>query len=225
VTGRVLEEGTGEGFQGAAVDAFGADGEPLGSILTDGSGRFRFQLSAPAQSFRIQARAFTYHAAYLDSLSVGDGETLVLEDLFLERVPIVLDPIGVEVDRPWVTRGAEWIRQGQLTGAGIFFAGAVLRVHGPPSLTHYIAERTGLDVVYNLTREPFLRSRDAANPCVHVQLNRWPVAGTRFKSLEGIPLETIAAIEVYETYREVPPDFGWDAGRCALVNIWTWDAY
>jgi hypothetical protein len=50
-----------------------------------------------------------------------------------------------------------------------------------------------------------------------------------FPSLDHVPLEWIAAIEVYESMRDVPPGRlqlgtqGFHA--CAVVNVWTWNSW
>jgi hypothetical protein len=56
-----------------------------------------------------------------------------------------------------------------------------------------------------------------------------------YPSLDDIPLERIAAIEVYPDMRDVPP--GWlqyipasgtgsnGAHPCGMINVWTWDSW
>jgi len=73
-------------------------------------------------------------------------------------------------------------------------------------------------------------------PRVGVQsIDRPPAGSARelremgFPSLDAIPLEWIAAIEVYENMRDVPPgrlQFAFSgAHSCAIINVWTWDSW
>jgi len=225
LTGRVLDEQTGNGIPSASVEVFDAEGSPLGTTTTEGSGDFRIQLPLSGGPFRLSARAFAYHAGSLDSLHVAQGETLPLGEIRLDRVPILLESVEVEAGRSWITRGEEWVRRGQLLGEGIFFAGALVALRDPPSLTHFLAEEAGLTVTYNFLHQPFLRSTDPVETCVRVQVDRWPVGTSPYRNLDGIPLDVIAAIEVYPTRHEVPPQLAWDADRCGLVNVWTWNRY
>ena len=173
----------------------------------------------------MDARAFAYHAGVVESLMVAQGETMVLGEIPLERVPILLGSVEVEAERGWITRGEEWVRRGQVLGQGTFFAGALVALRDPSSLTHFLAEEAGLTVTYNFMHQPFLRSLDPVESCVRVQVDRWPVGTSPYRNLDGIPLNVIAAIEVYPSRHEVPPELAWDAGRCGLVNVWTWNRY
>jgi hypothetical protein len=225
LTGRVMDAESGSGIPSASVEVFDAEGAPLVSTTTGSSGDFRIQLPVQGGPFRLDARAFAYHAGSLDSLQVAAGETLEVGEIHLDRVPILLESVEVEAGRSWITRGEEWVRRGQLLGEGVFFAGALVAMQNPSSLTQFLAEEVGLRVTYNFLHQPFLRSTDPMDNCVRVQVDRWPVGTSPYRNLDGIPLNIIAAIEVYPTRHEVPPELAWDAGRCGLINVWTWNRY
>jgi hypothetical protein len=247
VQGRVTDASNGDGIGAAAVELFREDGERVAIAFTDGGGRFQVRLPGGEAAVVLEAGAVGYLPAAYGPVSVPDGGALELPDLSLQPNPFVLDSLQVEGRRPRLTPGREWVRRHQLLGQGTFLAGAVLRALDPPSLTQHVAEESGLWVRHNTNYREFRATADhdplasganivnrfmqpfVSNPqCIHggivTLVNRWPLWRTGILSLDDIPLERIAAIEIYYDEREVPPGYAWDS-ECGLVNVWTWDSW
>jgi hypothetical protein len=238
VRGRVVDAETGDGITEAGVLA--VVGEVLvGTAITTAGGYFELRLSTSGEQVLLRASRQGYRTATIDSVAVGDRTTLDLPDILLEPSPIVLDEVLAETSRSRLTPGREWIRRNQLLGKGTFFSGAMLRQIDPPSLTRYLATETNLWVSYDERGNPSPLNPFAMSPCVTVLMNRWPISSeftvdgfterVGWPSIDEIPVEAIAAVEVYNDMRQLPPMLYFtlrgDAQTCGVVNIWTWDAY
>ncbi|MND09416.1 hypothetical protein D3C83_327200 [compost metagenome] len=47
-----------------------------------------------------------------------------------------------------------------------------------------------------------------------------------YRSIDEIPKSAIAAIEVYEDYKDRPPGYTWEGHPdCGLIQIWLWNAW
>jgi hypothetical protein len=256
LTGRVVSAETQEGIENAFVELLDADVERLAGVFTDRSGRFRVQVPVPTDSLTLVAGAIGYGSGSWAVPEAQENATIDLGTLELEIAPIALSPLELQVNRSRLTPGSEWVRRRQLLGKGRFFSGAVLGVLEPRSLSFYLAEETEMRVSYDMRGVPFLYN--PAADCTLVFVNEWPMnAGVTagiprpligvesidripistsledqylgFASLDHIPLERIAAIEVYEEMRDVPPgrlQFSTTGAHpCAIVNVWTWDSW
>jgi hypothetical protein len=229
IQGRVTDARTGAGIPTASVTAT-TGGLVAAGDLTNANGNFRIRLDAPGvYLLRISREGYT--STTLDSLRVLEGDTLALPDITLEPGPIVLDELRAAVPgrRP---RGQERVRQRQLLGQGVFVSGAMIASDQPRSLTWYLAEKAGLQIWYGprgMDLHPSLRAPGrGTRDCVVIQINHWPMGRLGFRSLDEIRLDMVAAVEIYPTFDEVPPEtmLIWDTNRqCGLVNVWLWNAW
>lgn len=236
VSGRVVDSESLTGIPVAAVQLFDEDGQPLDAVLTDAEGRFRIALDRRGGPFRLEADALSHTRASVDSLFVADGEILTLPDLVLAAAPIRLDDIVVEGQRSRITPGREWIRRNQLQGEGTFMAGAVIRAEAPTSLAWYVSEATDVWVRHNEVGEPSFQRPPGNWPrCVEILVNRWPInrdgidgaPPMGYRSIDDIPLDHIAAIEIYESYRQLPDGYIFIGSNpdCGIVNVWLWNSW
>lgn len=255
VTGRVVDAGSGGGAGQAIIELFDQDGEKVGVTVAGADGRFQVELVRPGGPFHLTAWAMSYHRATLDSLRVGETQRLDLGEIRLEAAPIPLDTLQVEVEG--LLRGRELVRRRQILGQGTFVSGAVIEQDDPYSLTQYLADAADIMVRYGsmsgartratdntrvreplllqrrpppaLTSLPYLYSPEAPNQCMHVTINHWPMEDSGYRSLDEIELSWIAAVELYNTPREIPQEklIGIDAQfkRCGLVNVWLWNSW
>ena len=238
IQGRVVDAESGEGIAGAGVLVIAGE-RLIGTAITGSTGLYALRIPETAGPLLLRASRQGYRTASLDSVTVPSGETVEVADILLQPSPIVLDEVRAEVRRSRLTPGREWIRQNQLLGKGTFFSGAMLRQLDPLSLTRYIADQVDLWVEYDGRGNPSFKNPFAFDPCVVVMLNRWPIYQTfdiddfsdtaGWPSMDEIPIEAIAAVEVYNDLRQLPPMLYFthrgDAQTCGVVNIWTWDAY
>lgn len=236
VRGRVVDAETGEGIAQANVVVTGQTGRAFFTTTVENGD---YELSLPEGGvFSIQVGRVGYRAAVADSLVVPDGTLFQMTTLALVPQPIVLDELNIR-GRRRLTPGREWIERRQALGKGAFFSGAVLAARNPVSLTRFLAEETGLYVRYSERGVPQV-TQSFGGGCVLLFLNEWPLNRTynigRYSEIVGlesmdlIPLDRIAAVEVYNNMREVPAGRLWfsDTGGahpCGVINIWTWDSY
>jgi len=237
IRGRVVDAESGAGITQVAVIA--AEGNTLlETALSNEEGEFEIRLNR-AGTVTLRATRQGYRARAIESIVVSAGESVVLPDLPLERAPIILEEVRAEAPQGRLTPGREWIRRRQLLGKGTFLSGSMLMELQPPSLTRFVADETNLWVEYDIRGVPRLKNPFAMNSCMAVYLNQWPLnreAGQgRFRevlgwpSMDEIPLENIAAVEIYNDLRDLPPGllfaYGGRPQSCGVINIWTWDAY
>lgn len=224
IVGRVVDGVTGEGVPTVSVEVRDSDDGILGTDVSGEAGLFRVLLAVGGGPFRLETTHMAYGESAVDSLFVGESEEVILPAIRLEPAPIALDPIVARAPPPpRVTRGQEWIRRHQLEGKGAFFAGAILEVLNPPSLTEYIAAQTGLSLSIGSRGQKGLWHPDSRNgeDCIVVRLNRWPLT----YPIDEIPIAGVAGIEVYKDAIDVPLGYAWDHGKCGLVNIWLWNSW
>jgi hypothetical protein len=234
VRGRVIDASTGEAVRQATV-AVMLDGRTVAGSLTDDRGHFVIMIGEPG-SYGVRASGPGYLPRDLAELSAQPGEEVTLSDIRLEPNPIVIDEITVEVRRGrGRLTGEDRVRIRQLYGEGTFIPGALLAVEQPSSLTQYLAERADLHVRYDFYGSPYLWSPIGPYHCLILQVNHWPMSALGYRSLDEINLRRIAAIEIYNTAAEVPPESQLQSfiedprycscGRCGLVNVWYWSSW
>jgi hypothetical protein len=227
IAGRVVDATRSEGVAFALVRVFGAVGAQLAATPADAQGRFRLEVPARDEPMRLTVETLFHLPFSVDSLRVARGQVLTLPDIVLEPDPIALGEVTVQVRRRGLVPGREWTRRNQLLGKGTFLPGAVVELAAGASLGAYIANQTRLWVRFDERGKAALHNpAGALSRCVDVLVNRWKLERTGFQSVDEIPRERIAAIEIYENERDIPPGY-WFDGRpgCGLVNVWLWNSW
>jgi hypothetical protein len=227
LTGRVLSSDSLTVIPAAFIQVFDQQGARVGTGLTTAEGLYQIQLATAGGPFRLQVDAFAFERSSVEVPRLLESQSLALDDILLIPAPIILEEIRVEADRPRLTPGREWVRKNQLYGKGTFLAGAMIALDAPRSLGRYIADRTELWVTYNARGEPLLYNpAGAMSRCVNVMVNRWELERTGYRSIDDIPADAIAAIEIYDNDRERPPGYYFE-GRpgCGLIQVWLWNSW
>jgi hypothetical protein len=231
VLGRVIDGVTGTPVPQAVV-ALQADGRTVGGTLADTAGYFSIVLpGADRYTLRITGRG--YEAFLLEGVQLSGPGAIDISQVALRPLPFAMDEILVEVRRGALPpKGQDRVLTRQLLGQGTFIPGAMIAVENPVSLTAYLAEKADLWVKHDQYGRPYLWSPVGPHHCLTVQVNQWPLEVTFYRSLEEIRYGRIAAVEIYNTPADLPPepqilDDTQDdrQGRCGLVNIWTWNAW
>jgi hypothetical protein len=63
--------------------------------------------------------------------------------------------------------------------------------------------------------------RIAGSRCTLVWVDEWYGRPRSLRFVDAIPVEDIAAIEIYRTYRDVPEELRIHVYPCGLINVWT----
>jgi hypothetical protein len=229
VSGRVVEAEGSKPVERALVEVFRIDIRPLAAAVTDSAGRFDIALPREGGTFRLTVSTLFHDTVTVDSLIVAPGETRTLGDIELRISPIPLDEVSVDVQRSKDSpKGRDWVRRNQQLGKGTFISGAVADHAAGRSLGAYIARETKLWPRYDMRGDvtSFINPGGAVSRCVQVLVNRWRIERTNWTSVDQIPREDIAAIEVYQNDRDLPPGY-WFDGRpgCGIVNVWLWESW
>jgi hypothetical protein len=201
-------------------------GTPVGSSSTDPDGRFRIT-AEDGGVYGLLVETLFHGPVTVDSLRVGRGEELALGDIELEPIPLALDELTVQVERRRLTPGREWVRRNQSHGKGTFLPGAVVALQAGASVASYVADQTRLWVRFDERGRPALiNPAGSLSRCVNVLVNRWRLERTGFLSLDEIPRSDIAAIEIYENERDLPPGYYFDGTPgCGVINVWLWNSW
>jgi hypothetical protein len=234
IRGRVVDVTTGNPIRQATV-AVQFDGRTVAGSLTDVGGEFVIVIQE-AGEYDVRASAPGYLTFDLNGLVAEVGDELSLTDIQLEPDPVALEGVSVEVRRDrGRMRGEDRVLLRQLRGEGTFVPGALLVLENPTSLTAYLAEVADLHVRYDFYGSPYLWSPVGPYHCLIAQVNHWPMVALGYRSLDDIALRRIAAIEIYNTAAEVPPEAQLitdtedprycPCGRCGLVNVWFWSSW
>lgn len=224
--GRALDAVSGEPLPAVRVTILNAGGRVLGRVESDTAGGFALELASPGR-----VRLLGERAGYLRSRSgqffVAAGEEVDLE-LRMSSAPMTLDPVFVTA-----RQGAARVRALELagfyereaSGFGRFLhrddigagrsanLGQVLRRQ--PGLDLYMA-RQGRQLVY------FTRSQMGVSgaPCIPVIF----VDGVKitYDDINHVVMpEDVAALEMYRSQGEMPPQFFSTEARCGLLLFWT----
>jgi hypothetical protein len=230
--GRVVDATTGAPVVQATVAVL-LDDRTIAGSLTDATGSFTIRLREEG-SFVIRATGQGYATLDMADVQVADRENLALGDLRLDLAPIVLEELILETSAGRA-RGQEKVRRRQLLGKGSFFSGAELVELRPRSLTEYLAQQADLEVRVDNWGFPYLWSPVGPHHCLVVQVNHWPLSTQGYRSLDEIRLSRVAAIEIYNTVADVPPEADliryteeprlFPEAKCGLVNVWLWLAW
>ena len=229
ISGRVLDGSSGEPrpVAFALIRLSDVRRGPVATAATDAEGRFSIPTPEDGGVFRLYIETLFHRPTTTDSLRIAAGESVTVPDILLEPVPFELDSLNVEVERPKLLQGREWVRQNQLLGTGKFLSGALVDMNAGRSLAGYISDHTKLWVRYDIRGHGMLLNPSGAlSRCVQVLVNRWRIERTNYTSIDQIPRRDIAAIEIYENDRDIPQGYAFD-GRpgCGIVNVWTWRSW
>jgi hypothetical protein len=226
VTGRVVSPDTVQVIAGAFIQVFDQADNRVVFGVTDAEGAYELTLGTEGGPFRLQVDAFGFARASLPLPPVRAEQTLTIPDIVLTPEPVILDGLDVQADQQRLRPGREWVRRNQQHGTGTFLAGAMIELDSPRYLSNYIADRTELWVGRSHQGESYLYNPRGFRRCVQVMVNRWPLGRSGYRSIDDIPARHIAAIEIYESMRDRPPDY-WMEGSpdCGIIQVWLWNSW
>ncbi len=227
VDGRLVDAETRTPVRGAVIQVTDTAGVLAGTAISDAEGQFRITLPGAGVPYRFLATAFGYMPREVHSFRVPDGETLSFPEIPMIPDPFVLDSLSVEVRRlrRGRTPGQEKVRHRQIAGLGTFIPGSLIADTRPPTLTGFVQQLApGIEIAWYGAGMNVLRAEDAR--CLSLRVNEFLLGPSNiYADLDDIPYDDIAAVEVYATFAEVPPELQIDVYPCGLINVWTWIAW
>jgi hypothetical protein len=250
LTGRVLDEGTGDLIPGVYLELIGTDGEALRSLLSDEQGGFTFSDLIPG-SYRLRGERLGYRETVGGFVDLDVGEAVELE-FRMAAEAIVLDPITVVASpRPWyehLKAPALWgyyerseylksIGRGRFLGpqelrnmSGMPVTIAVGTIPGMQAVLSensgsrfHLLGRRGCDALFFLNGMPVrLRPPPSQADTADVDFVPGPAPLDWFID-DFVSLHDVEAIEVYRGASELPGEFHGMRGHasCGAVVVWT----
>ena len=233
ISGRVLDDQTGEPIPGARVTLLNMRELAAGRVVTDSQGWFRLRVSA-AGGYYLRAERAGYQRATARRITVMPDDTVQVE-LRLSTQSVLLAPLTVVAASQQVVRdhhlaGFEWRREKQPFGRYMgpedierinpFYASDVLQQ--VPMVNVEQMPGSPFDRVVTLAaRGRGLSGRTRCVPNLYVD-------GRRTKLTAGLTLDqvvigtSVAAVEVYSSPMAAPGEFPpMDDPDCGVVVVWS----
>jgi hypothetical protein len=201
VRGTVVEDATGEPIATVELRVMDAEGETLGSTLSNNQGAFRIELSEGGL-VSLSARRVGYAPIVAEALEVAGGEELELE-IRLDPRAIALAPVTVVAQRSFVpSRILEFRERAELSqrlGRGRIFMREDIERLRPTS-----AQQLLDTALWGIGCRPV------------ILLDGLPVQGR----LTAVGPDHIEGIELYRGVNQIPPEY-YRYGMCGLALVWS----
>lgn len=221
LTGRVMDDDTGQPVPGAQVEVLQGERRRAGRTVTDSSGTFTVALNRQGQ-YRMRASRVGYAEVTTPEVSVGAETVEVL--VRIRTGSVLLAPLEVVATQRRTARSpalAEALDRMERGTGGRFITSEQIRERGPFKLTDML-DRAGVTV--SGTNVIIPRTRCAPAVWVDGMLVSRSFNGRGdgmvFSSVNMVDPSTVEIVEVYHGPSGMPPE--WLAeSRCGAIGIWT----
>jgi hypothetical protein len=225
VTGRVIEEGSGQGIGFTQVSLIASDTAVAARTLADSAGFF--VLDGRIGSFRLRAERLGYATVVSDTIVMQPGEVIDVL-LRLSAQAVALAPLEIRA-RGGLEKGRFGFERRRAMGKGWFMTEDSIMAREPAVATDAFHAIPRVNVSFRGQISSWTGAK-----CLRIFLDNVPIAlrrGGEDLNLFTAP-ERIRAIEVYRDWYEVPHELR-TAGRlfdltqprqivpCGLVWVWT----
>jgi hypothetical protein len=230
LSGRVIEDSSGEPIVDATVVLQDSRGRRLAQQSTDETGFFSFVVSS-AGSVRLQAERIGYRRATTPQLRF-DGYTMFGVEVRLAVDAVLLAPLEVMVrSRTPVSPTLAGFERRRTTGTGSFLGREDIERRNPARVTDILLSMPGVQVQRRIVY--MARSQNCPAQIYidgfHINRQVGGGGGRRGSALtEMFPIDdmvgpgSVEGIEVYQGLSQVPAEFLTpEAAACGVVAIWT----
>jgi len=232
LVGLVTDSVTGEPLEGVTVIA---DGQHRTATGSEG----RYELSGvtwPDSLVHIEVSRLGYGAAQV-ALQVVSHEPETLLNFSLSPLPIQLEEVVIEGDRGagYFSRISEFEHRRE-TMIGTFFSRDDIEERQPHVITDLIGLAPGVEVFANIMGNNVIRMTSArfsgCNPAIYVDGTEVKMVPIGFNPKSGSPIypdmivdqfvdaNDVAAVEIYTSAANVPPEFMAVGSDCGVIAIW-----
>jgi hypothetical protein len=233
VQGFILEPGSGEPVRNAAVTLRQIPGTVLASGETNERGFFRLQTRLPG-SYALSAQALGYAGIRDEPVEVQMGKLTVL-DVRMAPEALELAPLVVTAEARTYHLEMQGFYERRTKGldTGVFFDPETMEERMPNRLTDLLWGVPAIRVAETQAGQQgvYFRSGERAsagglNICwPMVYLDRHLIRPGGFDEPlalnELVDVFDIAAMEVYRTPAEIPPEFNGPNAGCGVIVLWT----
>jgi hypothetical protein len=230
LSGRVIDDVSGQPIVEAAVELQDARGRRLAQHTTDDTGFFRFVIKA-AGPVRLQADRIGYRRVTTPTIHF-DGYTMYGVEIRLAVDAVLLAPLEVVArSRTPVSPTLAGFELRRATGHGWFVSRGEIERRNPSRVTDLLANAPGVQVQRRIVYMARAQNCPAQIYIDGFHINREirPVAGRRGgrTSTELFPIDdmvspnAVEGIEVYQGLSRVPAEFLTPESSCGVVAIWT----
>jgi hypothetical protein len=229
VTGRVLDDATGERIPLAGIALLDADGEVVRTVVSDSAGVFAMSTGRPGV-YRLRTRALGYAEHTTDTLRVASGETLTIV-IRVAAQGIPLQPLEVYTRRG-DERGRFGFERRRDLGRGVFLTADSITLRSPRLVSDAFYGVPGVLVQENLTSISISSMYGARCFSMFIDHRPWPVTTDQMNQI--LDVRWVRGVEIYRDMSEVPRElrtaarsaFMWRGGgrtplSCGLVWVWT----
>lgn len=251
VRGVIRDAASGRPLPAVTVGLLTSGDSVVRVAASDDSGRF--VLAAPAAGrYVLAVRRIGLQPRTEGPIELATGDTTEVA-LRMEPAGYALDTVRVEARRKLfgVTPGHEQFARRAREGRGLFISGREIEWSRLP-IAEFIGRLPGFQYTPAFRGRSGLRTENGGvvsalagvNGCIRMRVDRlgfvtgmndhqmrvqppvrYTPRGTIRPAALFIDLETVIGVEVYRTREEVPKEFRFEAGRCALIQVWTTAAW
>jgi len=234
IGGTLMEKETGQPISLGLITLVTEGGDTVTSGVTNGRGEFSVESPEPG-AFLLVASAFGFTDTTVGVFELGEGGEMTIE-FRIESSATELEGLLVDVESRSLSRN-RLITSGFVTrangGLGHFITpidiessvanNSIDLFRGVPGLTVDMSNAGRSQTIQMLSQG------GTCNPIIYVDGAKLSVDLTRSVALETIiPLQNVAAIEIYRRAAEIPLQFGLigvgdrqSIGNCGVVVFWT----
>jgi 5-hydroxyisourate hydrolase-like protein (transthyretin family) len=231
LTGRVLDDDSGNPVAGARVEIYDFGGYKLAQVSTDSSGSFAYPLRRPG-TYRLRVSRVGFRGTDTPELSTG-ANSYVNVEVRLKSDAVLLTPLTVVARTPaYRSPVLDGFHARLGSGLGTFFTRADVERIKPSYLSDMVTRVPGMTVasagsgterhIY-VGRNMGLRSCPAQIWVDGFLLNpRSPDGEIVGMTLdEAVSPSNVEGIEIYRGLSTVPAEFLNQDARCGVIAVWT----
>ncbi|NNM34877.1 MAG: TonB-dependent receptor plug domain-containing protein [Gemmatimonadetes bacterium] len=210
IVGRISDETTGDGIEGALVSILGR-----GDAVTDGNGRFEFSDLLPGLAeVRVEMLGYAERA---DPVTIHSGRTTALQ-IKMAVDAIALAPIEVEVRSRFLELRGVYDRMDRGVSSRLLTR---QEIEANPSvlLSEHLDAIAGVQVQHQGLRR-VLTSRGNCEMGIWVDGIQWNPDIEGSVNIDQLPPEWIEIAEIYTGTSALPAEYA-RSGHCGAMLVWT----
>lgn len=232
VRGQVVDSVAGAPVEFARVTLVDEDGEDVALAVSDIHGRFQVQASEPGR-YRLRVKADFYeessHGPF--PLTAEEGRSVTLE---LNPLPVELRGLVVDAERQSPRLAMEGVYDRMANGFGDYFDRDRIEARPGRSVSEVvallpmvelwpdtIAGISELRIVFRRRQIQRFLKEETCFPQVFLDGGLLHPGGTQSGSLSRISLNSMEAIEVYESPAFLPSRFHGSNAACGTIVLWS----
>ena len=220
VSGKLIDQYTGNPIPGATITLVTDQNRPVGSAVKTGNdGSFSINAPFPG-TYRLQANVAGYVTAVTPAFELLPGDHLTMNWRLLAGA-VSLRPIAIVGNaNPKSKRLSGFEQRAQRRAFGYFITRDQIDKLRPFEVSDLLRTVPGLQVLPSLRGfGNVVRTIEGCTPAIYLDGTRFPLMGESIDDIVN-PM-ALEGIEVYTHAAEVPAEFQGPFSNCGVIALWT----